>query len=126
MQYTAPELINRSLRSRSSDVDLLEISKKVDVYSFGVTLWEILERRRPFEGLDALAIQGMWLNAPYTAHRTASFPKLNIPTDARDPIKLKVYRSLSDLIDDCLRLDAAQRPSFKDVLTRLKEIKDGR
>ena len=126
MQYTAPELINRSLRSRSSDVDLLEISKKVDVYSFGVTLWEILERRRPFEGLDALAIQGMWLNAPYTAHRTANFPKLNIPTDARDPIKLKVYRSLSDLIDDCLRLDAAQRPSFKDVLTRLKEIKDGR
>jgi len=126
MQYTAPELINRSLRSRSSDVDLLEISKKVDVYSFGVTLWEILERRRPFEGLDALAIQGMWLNAPYTAHRTASFPKLNIPTDARDPIKLKVYRSLSDLIDDCLRLDAAQRPSFKDILTRLKEIKDGR
>ena len=125
LQYTAPELVNPSLRRKSiRDADLLESAKKVDVYSFGVTLWEILERRRPYEGIDSVAIQGMWINSPYTAHRTASFPKLKVPADERDPVKLKTYQSLSDLIDDCLRLDSTQRPTFQEILKRLKAIKE--
>ncbi len=119
LQYTAPELINPSLRSSSSD--LLESSKKVDVYSFGITLFEILERRRPYDGIDGVAIQGMWLNSPYTAQRTANL-KLKIPVDEQDSAKL--YQSLSDLIDDCLRLDPDQRPSFQSILQRLKVIKE--
>jgi hypothetical protein len=29
----------------------------VQVYSFGVTLWEIMERKRPFAGMDGFQIQ---------------------------------------------------------------------
>ncbi len=119
LQYMAPELINPSLRSSSSD--LLESSKKVDVYSFGITLFEILERRRPYDGIDGVAIQGMWLNSPYTAQRTANL-KLKIPVDEQGSAKL--YQSFSDLIDDCLRLDPAQRPSFQSILQRLKGMKE--
>jgi hypothetical protein len=121
LQYTAPELVNPALRSSSSD--LLETSKKVDVYSFGVTLWEIMERERPFEGMDALGIQSMWLNSPYTAHRLPQFPKLKLPADEGDEAKLRVYQSLSDLIDDCLKLSPEGRPTFKDILRRLKSIR---
>lgn len=118
LQYMAPELINRSLRSSS---DLLESSKKADVYSFGITLMEILERKRPYDGIDGVAIQGMWLNSPYTVHRTANL-KLKIPVDDQDSAKL--YQSLSDLIDDCLRLDPDQRPTFQLILQRLKAMKE--
>lgn len=34
-----------------------EWALKLDVWSFGVTLWEVLERRRPFEGLSQHAVQ---------------------------------------------------------------------
>lgn len=30
---------------------------QADVYSFGVTLWELLERRRPYKGMDSYQIQ---------------------------------------------------------------------
>lgn len=30
---------------------------RVQVYSFGVTLWEIMERKRPFAGMDGFQIQ---------------------------------------------------------------------
>ena len=122
LQYMAPELINPSLRPSAGD--LLETSKKVDIYSFGVTLFEILERRRPYDGLDSFAIQGQWLDSPYTAHRTASFPKLKIPVDEKDAAKLWVWQSLADLVDDCLRLDPTQRPTFQSILQRLKSMKE--
>jgi serine/threonine protein kinase len=40
-----------------SGVEDMEWALKLDVWSFGVTLWEILERRRPFEGLSQNAVQ---------------------------------------------------------------------
>lgn len=30
---------------------------QADVYSFGVTLWELLERKRPYKGMDPYQIQ---------------------------------------------------------------------
>jgi serine/threonine protein kinase len=33
------------------------ICMQADVYSFGVTLWELLERKRPYKGLDPYQIQ---------------------------------------------------------------------
>lgn len=63
----------------------------------------------------------MWLNSPYTAQRTANL-KLKIPVDEQGSAKL--YQSFSDLIDDCLRLDPAQRPSFQSILQRLKGMKE--
>ena len=30
---------------------------QADIYSFGVTLWEVLERKRPYKGMDPYQIQ---------------------------------------------------------------------
>lgn len=54
-QYAAPELMNEDMLEDQSP----EVKRylKVDVFSFGVTLWEILERKRPHKGMDPYQIQ---------------------------------------------------------------------
>lgn len=34
------------------------------MWSFGVLIWEVLQRRRPFEGMDGFQIQAQWLLDP--------------------------------------------------------------
>lgn len=114
IQYSAPELINPAIRSNR---DPLEWSKKLDVWSFGITLWEIMERKRPFEGLDEVSIQSLWLNSPYQAH----LPKIKLPEQGSTGT-LKLMRSLSDLIDDCTKIDPDARPTFQDIIRRLREL----
>ena len=114
IQYSAPELINPAIRSSR---DALEWSKKIDVWSFGITLWEIMERKRPFEGLDELSRQSLWLTSPYQAH----LPKIKLPEQGSTET-LKLMRSLSDLIDDCTKIDPDARPTFHDIIKRLREL----
>lgn len=52
-QYTAPELYNESNAIHPENVDL---TLRADVYSFGVTLYEILSKRRPFLDYDSYQI----------------------------------------------------------------------
>jgi serine/threonine protein kinase len=40
------------------------VSAQADVYSFGVTLWESIERKRPWQGLDGMQLWTMWVSDP--------------------------------------------------------------
>lgn len=51
-------------------MDDSEWALKLDVWSFGVTLWEVLERRRPFEGLSQHAVQAQWMYDPVRGARS--------------------------------------------------------
>ncbi|KAL4522997.1 hypothetical protein Ndes2526A_g07715 [Nannochloris sp. 'desiccata'] len=114
-QYAAPELINEDLRPQTeSDA---EWAMKVDVWSFGVTLWEIMERKRPFEGASSVAVEAMWLNNPYQAR----MPPVKVP-ESVDVAGKRVIRGLSDLVEDCTRVDPMARPSFGAVLRRLRTL----
>ena len=53
-QYAAPELMNEDLQEAEG---LAPSFLQADVYSFGVTLWELLERKRPYKGMDPYQIQ---------------------------------------------------------------------
>lgn len=90
---------------------------KIDVWSFGVTLWEIMERKRPFDGLNQIGIESLWLNTPYQAR----LPPIRIPENL-DANSMRVWRGLGDLVEDCTRLDALSRPSFGDILGRLRGL----
>lgn len=37
---------------------------QADVYSFGVMLWESVERTRPWAGLDTMVLWAWWLEQP--------------------------------------------------------------
>lgn len=37
---------------------------QADTYSFGVTLWESIERKRPWQGLDGMQLWTMWVSDP--------------------------------------------------------------
>jgi len=115
IHYAAPELINKDLMPE--DQAETTLFQKVDVWSFGVTIWEILERKRPFEGLTDLEVQSKWLNNPYQAR----LPPNKIP-DSMDVSSLRIMRGLSDLVEACTRLDPSSRPSFGEILRRLKII----
>jgi serine/threonine protein kinase len=90
---------------------------KLDVWSFGVTLWEVMERRRPFEGVSELGVMAQWLNAPYEAR----LPPVRVP-ESLDPGGKRVLRGLADLVEDCTRLDPGARPAFGEILRRLRGL----
>ena len=134
--------------------DELAWAQRLDVWSFGVTVWEVMERRRPFDGLTQVALQGQWLTDPYQAR----LPPVRLPEQATMAAK-RVFRGLSgacahmcvraraaggrgrgsvatthahahthtpaDLVEDCTRLDPYTRPTFGDVLRRLKALGGG-
>lgn len=93
--YMAPELFTGEL-----------IDEKIDVYSFGVILWECWTGQVP------------WLEADTPMHIVAMVgmhkKRLRIPDD--------MPRSLATLIRSCWRFDPRQRPSFIDISQLLERI----
>ena len=92
--YMAPELFQK----RAYD-------EKVDVFSYGTLVWEIMNREVPFDGLD--------------------------PADIRSKVekeeKLKaaygIEPRLNQLINDCRAANPAQRPQFDEIVKLFEQIK---
>eukprot|EP01113_Clastostelium_recurvatum_P015528 TRINITY_DN1867_c0_g1_i2.p1 TRINITY_DN1867_c0_g1~~TRINITY_DN1867_c0_g1_i2.p1 ORF type:complete len:887 (+),score=197.31 TRINITY_DN1867_c0_g1_i2:49-2709(+) len=79
-------------------------STKSDVWSFGVTVWEVLTARRPFEGLS-----------PLQACIQVTQQGLRLQVPAGTPPELE------SLMQDCWATEPAQRPDFKDICSRLND-----
>ncbi|KAJ4962126.1 hypothetical protein NE237_022036 [Protea cynaroides] len=95
-RYMAPEVF----KHRKYD-------KKVDVFSFAMILYEMLEGDPPFSNYE-----------PYEA--------ANYVAEGHRPIfRAKGYSSeLKVLTENCWAADMNQRPSFLDILKRLEKIKE--
>lgn len=89
--YLAPELLNVSI---SDSVDAA-----CDVYSFGVILWEMLSKKRPFESL---------VNQNFVFHILSlverNLPIFEIPENS-DPF-------LGSIMQKCVNPNPSKRPSF--------------
>ena len=90
--YSAPELIGGN-----------EYDASVDVYSFGVILWEMTTRQFPWEGLQTAQViyKVVMLGA-----------QLPMPSDVPEP--------LADLIQACLSQDPMQRPTFDRIAMKIE------
>ncbi|KAI7750097.1 hypothetical protein M8C21_007018, partial [Ambrosia artemisiifolia] len=95
-RYMAPEVF----KHRKYD-------KKVDVFSFAMILYEMIEGEPPFSNLEA-----------YEAAK-------HVAEGHRPIFKSKGYTpELKELIENCWAADMSKRPSFLEILKRLEKIKE--
>lgn len=93
-QWMAPEV----LCNEPSD-------EKSDVYSYGVILWELVTQKIPWDNLNTMQVIG-----------AVGFmdQRLDIPSDT-DP-------KWASMIESCWDSDPQKRPSFLEVLDRLRDL----
>lgn len=82
----------------------MPFTEKADMYSFGIVLWELLERRLPFEDVSMFKIVRMVVDG------------------ARPPIPDWCPASYSKLMRACWAHDPAERPSFERVLEMIAKL----
>jgi serine/threonine protein kinase len=98
VRWAAPELMFDGL-----------CSTKSDVWSFGVTFWEILTYgAKPYEGFGSGSVKEM------------------VKSGYRMPLsELHLPQQIHSIMTDCWRKLPQDRPSFKNLLDRLIVIQDG-
>ncbi|XP_042478436.1 uncharacterized protein LOC122059610 [Macadamia integrifolia] len=96
LPWMAPELLNGS-SSR--------VSEKVDVFSFGIAMWEILTGDEPYANMHCGAIIGGIVN-----------------NSLRPPIPERCDPEWRKLMEQCWSPDPAARPSFTEITNRLRRM----
>ncbi|XP_060079774.1 mitogen-activated protein kinase kinase kinase 20-like [Ylistrum balloti] len=83
-------------------IQSLPVSESCDTWSYGVVLWELLTHEVPFKGIEGFQVA--WL----VVERGE---RLTIPSTCP--------ATFAKLMEDCWYVDPKQRPSFRDLLSRL-------
>lgn len=82
-----------------------DYDEKIDVYSLGIVLWEIVTSQRPYEGTSP------WL-----------IPAMVIEKNERPPIPSFVPQGYANLIRSCWQRNPRDRPSAKQVVVELERL----
>lgn len=96
LPWMAPELLNGSSN---------RVSEKVDVFSFGVAMWEILTGEEPYAKMHCGAIIGGIVN-----------------NTLRPPIPNRCNPEWRKLMEECWSHDPVARPSFTEITKRLRHM----
>ncbi|XP_016335494.1 mitogen-activated protein kinase kinase kinase 7 isoform X1 [Sinocyclocheilus anshuiensis] len=75
-------------------------SEKCDVFSWGIILWEVITRRKPFDEIGGPAFRIMW-----AVHR-----------GTRPPLIKNLPKPIESLMTRCWSKDPSQRPSMEEIL----------
>ncbi|KAI3461032.1 hypothetical protein Pfo_017695 [Paulownia fortunei] len=96
LPWMAPELLNGSTS---------RVSEKVDVFSFGIALWEILTGEEPYANMHCGAIIGGI-----------------VKNTLRPPIPERCDPEWRKLMEQCWSADPEARPSFTEITYRLRSL----
>jgi len=80
-------------------------TRQSDVYSYGMTCYEVITGRVPFEG-----------------HPPNDYDI--VLRGERPPLPDGIYPAFKDLVRKCWREDPLQRPSFDDIVADLQTIRE--
>ncbi|KAK9842248.1 hypothetical protein WJX81_002584 [Elliptochloris bilobata] len=92
--YMPPEMLSKS-----------RLTRAVDVYSFGILMWHLFTCQEPWPGMSVGAVF-------YAV----------VYEDARPPVPADMPPAYRALMEECWSADAAARPSFPGVQTRLSAL----
>jgi serine/threonine protein kinase len=98
VKWSPPEVLNER-----------KFSKASDVWSFGIVLWEILEKKVPY---------GAYSNAEVIPMVTKGY---RLPK----PERVEFKEELWTLITSCWEEDPSKRPTFSDICTQLEALQKG-
>jgi len=90
---------------------------KVDVYSYGIILYQLFEKKPAYEGLDPLQTA----RAAATEGMRPAFHR-----SAGQKNKFHTPEPIRKLIADCWQSDPNLRPEFRDIIARLTAFRDER
>ncbi|KAG8063107.1 hypothetical protein GUJ93_ZPchr0003g17178 [Zizania palustris] len=96
LPWMAPELLTMSGT---------KVSEKVDVYSFGIVMWEILTGEDPYDGMHYGGVIGGILS-----------------NTLRPPVPTSCKPEWGKLMEQCWSSEPERRPSFTEVATRLRSM----
>ncbi|GJN25406.1 hypothetical protein PR202_gb13228 [Eleusine coracana subsp. coracana] len=96
LPWMAPELLNGSSNL---------VSEKVDVFSFGIVLWELLTGKEPYADLHYGTIIGGIVN-----------------NTLRPPVPDTCDSEWRALMEQCWATEPSERPSFTEVVNRLRSM----
>ncbi|TKY51800.1 phosphorylation protein [Spatholobus suberectus] len=96
LPWMAPELL---------DGNSCRVSEKVDIFSFGIAMWEILTGEEPYANMHCGAIIGGIVN-----------------NTLRPPIPKRCDFEWKKLMEECWSPDPAARPTFTEVKNRLRNM----
>jgi serine/threonine protein kinase len=91
--------------------DITEIAKglpynhMVDVYSFGIILWEMNAGKKPFHGLNR-----------------ELFYRLVVQGGERPQLNRKWPPELCKLVSDCWSIEVDERPKFENIIERIDDM----
>jgi len=95
-----------SLRYMAPEVALSECyNEKVDVYSFGIIVWQMAANKVPFEGFGKVA-----------------FMQEVVVDHLRPPMNRNWPPEFSQLLGSCWRRDPEERPSFASILHAIDQL----
>ncbi|KYN15076.1 Mitogen-activated protein kinase kinase kinase 7 [Trachymyrmex cornetzi] len=83
-------------------------TEKCDVFSWGIILWEVLTRKKPFDDLGASAYRIMWA----------------VHVGQRPPLIEGCPRPIEDLMTRCWQKAPEERPSMDEVVRIMTELSE--
>jgi serine/threonine protein kinase len=95
LRYMAPEVAS-----------ILSYNHKVDVYSYGIILWQMASNKVPFDGLNR-----------------AEFLQRVAQGNERPPLSSSWPVGFRNLLEKCWHPNAIERPNFDEVLNDLQALK---